>query len=159
MALESHAVDGEEATSESVRDDIFQYMKESPDITADGSVNGYGWVRYCDGAWRAVNTGGKHRRSGYVYGRELSDVEMKDWLDSNPVKLLASSDAYRHKHAELTIWEKVERQGVFTDADRCFWCGVSESNTELTVEEAVEHGEIHLCGECRPVWEKQDEIK
>lgn len=146
-------------TPESIRNDIFQYMKNSPGVTADGSTHGLTWVRWCSGEWRGVNTGGKHRLSKYVYGRVLTDDEMKEWLASNPVKLLATNNAYTHSNSDRTIWEKVERQGVFTGETRCFWCGIRESIASLTSEEAVEHGDIHLCKDCRPAWEKQDEIK
>jgi hypothetical protein len=156
MPLQQHTTDA--ATTESVRDDICEYLEGSPDVTAEGSLHGWRWVRWVDGDWRVVNSGGKHRLNKYLYGKVVTPGEIKGWLLSNPVQLHATCDAYRHDGCEHPVWEAVERQSVFTDENRCFWCGVSESHSTLNSETAVEHGDIHLCNDCRPAWVKQDEL-
>ena len=147
----------ESATVESIAQDIREYMRGAPDITATGSTMHWYWVRYKNGEWRGLRTGGKHRLGDYLHGRTFTDEEFLEWQLNNPVNLLPSDEA-SHGREDESIWAKADTQGVFTDKDRCFWCGHDEDNVALTEEQAVEHGEILLCGECRPTWEKQDEI-
>lgn len=140
--------------------DRIAYLKEQTGVCAEGSVNGYVWIRYVDGEWRGVRYGGQHRRRSYVDGTVFDEDDVRRWMENNPVRVIPVRDATVGVHADTDVWEDAAAQDVFSDADRCFWCGVSDTSAETHVAlyETIEHGEIHLCDECKPIWDDAGEL-
>lgn len=145
-------------TAESIVDDLLAYLRENPDVCAAGNVNGWRWVRYHDGEWQATRYGGQHRLSRYVDGTVLEADEARRWLTTNPVELIPAADAIQWGPSETSVWEDAADQDVFTDAERCFWCGQSERSVALEGYETTDHGECDLCSECHDSWEKAGEL-
>lgn len=119
-------------------------------------VSGIGWaspfVRYDDGEWQWTNYG----ENGRVEGRVLDESRVGDLVDSKPIQLLDYSEAVGGLTDDgPTVWADADEQDVFTDFDRCFWCGQSERQTDLTEYETTEDGDCLLCEDCHESWDDQ----
>ena len=146
------------ATTESIARDLLDYLREHPDVCAEGNVHGWRWLRFVDGEWRAAKYGGKHRLKRFVDGEILDEEAARAWLESKPVTLIPATEAYLWGPSEATVWEDADEQDAFTDSDRCFWCGSSERSVALDRFETAEDGECLLCPECEESWERAGEI-
>lgn len=142
-------------TGNSIARDIVEYLRENPDVCADISVSAgcFPWVRFHDGDWQMVQYG-QHR----IEGRVIEEQAVVGYIETNPTDLLLVSEAYQWGPKEKTAWEEADEQDVFTDADRCFWCGESENSVALGFYETLEDGDTHLCPECFESWDRAGEI-
>lgn len=147
------------ATAESIASDLAQYLREHPDVCARGSTPGFHWLRFVDGEWRAVQYSSRavHLHS-YVEGRVLDEERALEWLASNPATLQPVSEAGDYGHGYDTVWAAADEQDVFTDADRCVWCGHSERTHDIDRYQTTEDGEQWLCPDCYESWKEAGEI-
>lgn len=143
---------------ESVAEDLMEYLRDTEGVCAEGSVNGWRWVRFVDGDWQAAKYGGKHRLSDFVVGTVLDSGTALKWLVEKPVQIIPISEAYRWSPKEETIWEDASSQYVFEDVSRCFYCGESEETVSLQLYETAEQGECLFCGGCHDSWDAAGEI-
>ncbi|WP_176548353.1 hypothetical protein [Natrinema sp. CBA1119] len=150
--------DEPEPTHESIARDLMDYLRENPGVCAEGNVHGWRWVRYTDGEWRAADYGGEHRLSRYVGGTTLEPNAVEQWLAGKPVTLLPVSEAYQWGPSDTTVWQDAAEQDVFTDADRCFYCGQSDRSVTLERYETTDEGECLFCADCHEQWGRADEI-
>lgn len=145
-------------SEKSVAQDLMEYLRNTEGVCAEGSVNGWRWVRFKDGEWQAVKYGGKHRLSDFVEGEVLNSETVLEWLVEKPAQIIPVSEAYRWSPKEETIWEDAAAQDVFEDVPRCFYCGGSENALDLQLYETVEQGECLFCDGCHGSWESAGEI-
>jgi hypothetical protein len=73
------------------------------------------------------------------------------------VTLRPTGEAATRGHSD-GIWADVEKQDVFTDADRCFWCGHSEPSVSLTESQTADQGVCSFCSDCLESWQRAGEI-
>lgn len=146
-------------TEREIASDLLEYLRENPGVCAEGNVHGWRWVRFHDGDWQAAKYyDGNDRLKDYVVGDVLDESTVLDWLVSKPATLIPGSGAYLWGPSDHTVWEEADEQDVFTDHDRCFWCGGSEQTNNLKAYETTEDGECLLCQDCHESWEKADQI-
>ncbi|WP_135666851.1 hypothetical protein [Halorhabdus rudnickae] len=146
-------------TPREIAADIREYLRSNSAVCAEGAAHGWRWLRFCAGEWRAVRyCSGDERRSSYVEGRVFDDDEALDWIESHPATLRPTAEAYRWDPAEQTVWEDACEQDVFSDFDRCFWCGGSDRDHDLQEYQTVEDGVCSLCDECHTAWADAGEI-
>ena len=145
-------------TEQDIADDQLEYLRENPGVCAWGSTTGYVWLRHSEGQWLAATRGGAHRLIRYVRGQIFDEAEARQWLVSNPATMIPADDAGIYHDEDDSIWDDANEQDVFTDARRCFWCGVSEWSADLTVHETTDHGECDFCEDCRESWERAGEL-
>lgn len=136
--------------------DQMEYLRDNPDVCAEGDVVGLMWMRYHDDEWQAVEYGGKHRLQARVRGVVFGEDDALDWFVRNPVTLRPTAAAGTRGHSD-GIWADVEDQDVFTEADRCFWCGQSESSVSLTESQTADQGVCNFCPDCLESWERAGE--
>jgi hypothetical protein len=122
-------------------------------------VGGIGWaypfVRYHDGQWQWAHYG----KNGRVEGRVLDESHVHDLVDSKPIQFLGYHEAVGGLTDDgPTVWEDAAEQDVFTDADRCFWCGHSERTHDLGEYETSEDGDCLLCPDCFESFDNHDQI-
>lgn len=137
--------------------DQADYLRENPGVTAKGNVHGWRWVRHVDGEWRALKTGDTHRLPKYLEGAVLDEDSVIQWLTSKPVTCVPSATAGDYQF-DPSAWAAADVQDVFTDHDRCWWCGGSERDHELTEYETRDHGRCLLCTDCVEPWLNGDHI-
>lgn len=145
-------------THESIARDLMEYLRENPDVCAEGNVIGWRWVRYADGEWRAIDYGGQDRLKFHVRGAVLEPETVREWLANKPVTLCPASEACRLRSGETTVWEDADQQDVFTDCERCFYCGQSDRSVGLECYETTDDGNCLLCSDCHEQWERAGEI-
>ena len=144
-------------TKREIASDLIEYLRENQGVCANIHVQG--WIRFHDGEWQAARyLGGKDRLNSYVAGDVLDESAVLDWFVSMPVTFTPESEAFRWAPSEQTVWEDADRQDVFTDRERCFWCGESERNRSLEAYETTEDGECLLCPDCYESWAKANQI-
>lgn len=146
-----------EAGEHRIANDQMEYLREHSDVCAEGNVVGLMWVRYHGGEWQAVEYGGKHRLQKRVRGVVFGEDDALNWFVGNPVTLRPSAEAASWSRPE-GVWADVEDQGVFTDAERCFWCGQSEHAVSLNTFQTTDQGVCDFCPDCRESWERAGEI-
>lgn len=149
--------DPAKAVEQRIASDQMEYLREHSDVCAEGNVVGLVWVRYHDDEWQAVKYGGKHRFQSRVRGVVLEEDAALSWFVENPVTVRPLAEAASWSHPD-GIWGDVEDQDVFTDADRCFWCGHSEYTVSLTESQTTEQGRCDFCPDCLESWEQTGEI-
>lgn len=149
--------DGAPTATQIARDQM-AYCREHPGVCADGNARGWQWLRYVDDEWRATTYGGRHRLKDYVQGAVLDEAAARDWFATKPVTIIPASEAFLWRPRDTTVWEDADRQAVFTDATRCFWCGESERTTALGEYATHDHGEISLCRDCHGSWCRAGEL-
>jgi hypothetical protein len=137
--------------------DQMEYLREHSDVCAEGNVVGLMWVRYHDDEWQAVKYGGKHRLHDRVKGVALEIEDALRWFIENPVTIRPSVEAAAWSQPD-GIWGDVEDQDVFTNAERCFWCGKSEHSVSLGEYRTAEQGVCDFCPDCLESWERAGEI-
>lgn len=143
----------------SIASDLLEYLRENPGVCAEGNVHGWRWVRFHAGNWQAVKYyQGADRLKDVVVGEVLDDEAVLDWLEAKPVTLIPESEAVLWTPSEQTVWDNADQQDVFTDHDRCFWCGSSERTQVLQSYQTTPNGKCQLCSDCYESWEKADEI-
>lgn len=151
--------DGAEATPRTIAEDLAEYLQETPDVCVDGSVNGWAWLRFVDGEWRAVQySSDPDRLRSFVEGTVFDRSQALDWLVSNPAQPVPVTDAGSFTDGDASIWQDADEQDVWTDRDRCAWCGHSDRTRDLTLYETTENGECRLCEDCHESWGQQDLI-
>lgn len=107
---------------------------------------GFPFIRYHDGEWQWADYEFSQNR---VKGRVLEEDRVREIVDGHSFHLLDTNEAIAGLTDDgPTIWEDADEQDVFTDYDRCFWCGQSERSRELDRYETTEDGECLLCPEC-----------
>lgn len=144
-------------TERKIAKDLADYLREYPGACANGNVHGWAWIRFHDGEWQATRYySGSDRLKSYVEGEVLDEDAVLDWLVSKPVEIIPTSEATLWGPSETTVWEDADEQDVFTDRDRCYWCGGSERTHDLTEYETVENGDCLLCSDCHESWENTD---
>lgn len=146
-----------EAIEHRIANDQMEYLREHSDVCAVGNVVRLMWVRYHGGEWQAVEYGGNHRLQKRVRGVGFEEGDALNWFVENPVTLRPSAEAASWSRPE-GIWGDVEDQDVFTDAERCFWCGQSEHAVSLTESQTIEQGVCSFCPDCLESWEQAGEI-
>ncbi|QCW05303.1 hypothetical protein [Natrinema pallidum] len=150
--------DGGQPTHDSIARDLADYLRENPGVCAEGNVHGWHWVRYTDGEWRGTDYGGQHRLPGYVDGDTLERETVLQWLADKPVTLVPVTEAHQWGPSEATVWDDADAQDVFIDADRCYYCGTSERDADLTRYETTDQGECRFCDDCHESWDRAGEI-
>lgn len=135
-------------TERGIARDLLDYLRANPGVCAEGNVHGWRWVRYHDGEFHATTYGGDDRQNSYVSGEVLDEDAAVSWLTSKPVSLLPASEAYQWRPSDETVWEDADEQDVFRDYDRCWFCGGSERDHDLTEYETVEDGDLTLYSDC-----------
>lgn len=142
-------------THESIAADLAEYVREHPGVCADVSVSAgnHPWVRFTDDEWRLARYGHMDRVEGAV----LDEEDVIELFAVNPVNIIPTSEAFLLQ-SDDTVWEDADEQDVFTDANRCFWCGDSERDTTLGLYDTVEDGECYLCDACRETWDSEGEL-
>jgi hypothetical protein len=146
-----------EAVEQRIANDQMKYLRDNSNVCAEGNVVGLMWIRYYDDEWQAVEYGGKHRLQNRVRGVVFGEDDTLDWFIDNPVTLRPTAEAATRGHPD-GVWGDVEEQDVFTDADRCFWCGQSESSVSLTESQTTEQGRCDFCPDCLESWQRAGEI-
>jgi hypothetical protein len=146
-----------EIVEQRIANDQMEYLRDNSDVCAEGNVVGLMWVRYHDDEWQAVEYGGKHRLQSRVRGVVLEVDDALSWFVTNPVTLRPTGEAATRGYSE-GIWADVEEQDVFTDADRCFWCGQSEYTVSLTESQTTDQGRCEFCSDCLESWQRAGEI-
>lgn len=143
-----------------IAEDLAKYLRENPGVCADVSIaaGNHPWIRYHDSAWQFARYGEQGRAKGRVEGKVLNEESVVDLLAANPVNLKPVSEAYQWKPADETVWEDASEQDVFTNRDRCYWCGVSDRTKDLTRYETTEDGKCSLCADCHESWDRADQI-
>lgn len=143
-----------------IAEDLADYLRDHPEVCAEGNVNGWRWIRYHDGDWQATRYyDGTNRLREYVVGDVLDEETVLRWLESKPVTLVPLAEAHLWAPREQTVWDDATEQDVFTDRDRCWWCGASERTHDLTEYETTSDGECLLCPSCHESWDKAGELK
>lgn len=148
-------------TTESIALDTRSYLRENPGVCARGNAHGITWIRFNDGEWRGTkySEGNDHHSRGeYVIGCDLDADGVLQWLVDKPVELIPSSEAYLWSPKDHTVWEEAGHQDVFTEHDRCFWCGDSERTVTLTTYETTDQGVCSFCPDCYESWNRAGEI-
>lgn len=153
VAADDH---GESITAADIAADQMAYLRENPGVCADVSIHAgnHPWVRYHDGEWQYAKFGDY----GRIEGKVLDAETVQRLFAGNPVTLEPVSEAYQWRAADRTVWEHAAEQDVFTDFDRCFWCGHSERTRDLTEYETTEDGDCLLCEDCYESFDKHDQI-
>lgn len=142
-------------TERQIAEDQMQYLRDNPDVCAEGSVTGCVWMRYADGEWRGVNhETSRHRLRSRIRGTVFDRDEALRWFLNNPVTIRPVGSA----GSQGEVWDDTDEQDVFTDAERCYWCGASERSVDLDVYRTVEQGECRFCSDCRDSWDRADEL-
>lgn len=148
------------ALEQQIAKDQMDYLRDHPSICAMGGAYGHNYVRYQDGDWQAVQTGElQHRLSDYLSGKELDQEDALEWFQNRPVELRPCSMAAEWISNADNLWEKVNEQDVFSDVNRCFWCGISANQTTLKTYQTTDQGICDFCSECYEAWDKQNEIR
>lgn len=149
--------DTDAVTDESIAREMMGVLREMPGGCASmPPAASFRWVRHVDGEWRAVRY--EQQKWGYITGEVWDDEEAESFFAASPTTIIPADDARRMSAHETTVWEEAEEQDVFTDHDRCFWCGVSERDEEPTLYETTEDGECLLCDDCHEHWNREDQI-
>lgn len=146
-------------TERDVAADLRDYLRETDGVCAEGNVHGWRWVRFHDGDWQATKYNeGNDRLRDYVEGDVLDESTVLEWLVSKPFTLIPESEAYLWGPSEKTVWQHADEQDVFTDLDRCGWCGASERTANVDAYDTVEDGRCLLCEDCYESWDDAGEI-
>jgi len=148
--------DGAGLSRRDIARDLADYLQEHPSVCADVSVHAgnHPWVRCVDGEWRRAQFGKYDRIEGSVLDRET----VVDLFASNPVRRVPVEDAYVLREDSGTVWEHASEQDVFSDRDRCKWCGYSSRTRDLSLYETVADGDCLLCEDCSDEWERAGEL-
>jgi len=147
---------GESITAADIAGDQMDYLREQSGVCADVSIvaGNQPWIRFHGGEWQYAKFGD----NGRIEGKTLDAETVQRLFAENPVRLEPVSEAFRWRPADRTVWEHAAEQDVFTDRDRCFWCGHSERDRDLTEYETAEDGDCLLCAGCHESWDNQDQI-
>jgi hypothetical protein len=141
-----------------IAQDMVEYIKQNRGVCGEIRQAHNLWIRFAGGDWQAVKyTRSSDRLRSYIVGNTPPREDVVELCSKNGVVVLPVSDAgYRQK--DSPIWDAVEKQGVFNDVARCFWCGCSEAERELQSYETVEDGVCNLCNSCEESWRSAGEI-
>lgn len=117
---------------------------------------GWPYVRYHDGVFQWITRDSLYNR---IEGEVVGEEELLGEIAQHGIMMYGESET----HAGLsdsgpTVWELTDEQDVFTDRDRCFWCGGSDRTHDLSQYKTVEDGVCWLCPDCHESWETADEI-
>lgn len=146
-------------TKEDIASDLFDYLKDNPNVCANGNVHGWTWIRFHDGEWQATKYyTGDDRLKSFVVGRVLEERKVLDYLAMKPITLIPQSEAYLWGPSDQTVWEDADEQDVFRDFTRCYWCGCSERTHDLQEYDTVDDGDTVLCSSCFESWINAGEI-
>lgn len=146
-------------TRREIAHDQAEYLAVTDGVCAEGNVRGWRWVRFHNGEWQAAKYHeGRDRLKDYVVGDVLDESRVLEWLVAKPVTILPQSQAYLWGPSEATVWEDAVDQDVYTDHDRCHWCGCSERTHDLEAYETKSDGECLLCSDCHDSWSRAGEI-
>lgn len=136
-----------------------KYLRDHFEVCAEGGTYGYSRLRHVDGEWHALQIGDReHRLPEYLTGRRFSEETALSWLINRPVTLKPVASSAEWLSTAPNVWAKAKRQDVFTDADRCFWCGDSENTADLSAHVTTEQGTQRFCVDCFETWDEQGEI-
>lgn len=159
MAQEKGSGESVAGIERQIAEDMMEYVRSHPEVCADGRSHGYSNLRWHGGEWQVVKIGGfKHRRAHYLTGVVYDDETALDWFIRQPVRIVPQAEMATWINGGEDLWGKVEDHDVFSDGNRCFWCGNSGRNVELTTHLTVAQGDCDFCSDCFDVWDKQNEI-
>lgn len=140
------------ALAESVVDALREY--DGACIQINFAPIGYPYIRYVEGEWRRV----ERRRFDRVEGRVIDEEDVVDLAAEHSVTFYAAEYTTGLTDAGPSVWELADEQDVFTDRDRCCWCGASDRTASIEAYETTEDGTCLLCEDCHESWEKSGEI-
>ncbi|MFC4553600.1 MULTISPECIES: hypothetical protein [Halorussus] len=151
--------DGQASGKPSLAVAIVRELREHDDhcIRVGGYGDAYPFVRYHaeTGEWRWAD----YERQRRVAGRILDESTVVEIVAAKHISLVAVENAVGGLTDDgPTVWEDADAQDVFSEFDRCFWCGGSERTHDLARYETTEDGECLLCSDCYESFDDSGQI-